>query len=375
MLPERIRIDDTDGLLLELSATGHRVWRVYATDKLNGKRVWKTIGKARSITVSAAVERAKELVGQAELGELPSATPQDTFDTLFHDWVEKHGKVHKRSWEADVALYERHVSGRLGSELATKIDRQRVISALDEVSKAASGAQANACQALISAVFSWALDEARVASHPALRIRKRGAAAPRHRMLSDAEIKAIWYGTERLGADTRTVIRLLMLLGQRRSEIAELELRELNPDAKLLSIRAERRKGWRIGTRKFPHVVPLPPTSGVLLREAIQSARKSHFVFPNRTISNDGPMSPDNVTSKFAVLVRGLKIEDVRLHDLRHTAKTVMVRNGVPRFVADCVQDHKGVGNAGDIYDEHDYLKEKREALGVLEAVILKIVS
>lgn len=44
------------------------------------------------------------------------------------------------------------------------------------------------------------------------------------------------------------------------------------------------------------------------------------------------------------------------------------------RFVADCVQDHKGVGNAGDIYDEHDYLKEKKEAIEVLEAAVLKIV-
>ncbi len=355
--------------------TGHRVWRVYATDKVTGKRVWKTIGKARNITVSAAVEQAKTLVGQAELGELHSATPQETFETLFRDWIDKHGKVHKRSWEADVALYERHVGGRLGSELAAKIDRQRVISALDEVSEAASGAQANACQALISAVFSWAVDEGRVASHPALRVRKRGAAAPRHRMLTNAEVKAIWHGTEQLGADTRTVIRLLMLLGQRRSEIAGLELRELNFDSELINIHAARRKGWRIGTKKVPHVVPLPPASAALLREAIHSARKSRFVFPNRTISNDSQMSADNVTSKFAALVRRLEIEDVRLHDLRHTAKTLMVRNGVPRFVADCVQDHKGLGNAGDIYDEHDYLKEKREALDVLEAAMMKIVS
>ena len=43
--------------------------------------------------------------------------------------------------------------------------------------------------------------------------------------------------------------------------------------------------------------------------------------------------------------------------------------------MADCVQDHKGLGNAGDIYDEHDYLKEKREALDVLEAAMMKIVS
>jgi integrase len=375
MLPDRIRIDDTDGLLLELSPTGHRVWRVYATNKTTGRRAWKTIGKARNITVSAAVERAKEFVGQAELGELPATAQPDNFETLFRDWVEKYGKVHKRSWPADVALFERHVASRLGSEAAAKIDRQRVISVLDDVSKAASGPQANACQSLISAVFSWAVDEGRLASHPAMRIRKRGAAAPRHRMLTNPEIKAIWQGTVKLGADTRTVVRLLMLLGQRRSEVAEMELRELDLDAGNLTIRAGRRKGWRIGTKKIPHVVPLPRASATLLREAVENARKSQFVFPNRTISNDRPMSADNVTSKFAALVRQLKIEDVRLHDLRHTAKTLMVRNGVSRFVADCVQDHKGVGNAGDIYDEHDYLNEKREALDVLETAMMKIVS
>ncbi len=97
LLPDRIRIDDTDGLLLEISPTGHRVWRVYATVASTRKRAWKTIGKARNIPVSAAVERAKDFVGQAELGDLPGSAPVDTFETLFRDWVEKHGKVPVRS--------------------------------------------------------------------------------------------------------------------------------------------------------------------------------------------------------------------------------------------------------------------------------------
>src|SRR5262245_14244280 len=98
---ERIRIEDTDGPVLELSRTGHKIWRCYASDAA-GKKCWKTIGTARSITVGRASDEAKAFVEATKLG---ANTPGETYEQLVRDWIEQHGKVFKKSWDEDEALY------------------------------------------------------------------------------------------------------------------------------------------------------------------------------------------------------------------------------------------------------------------------------
>ena len=166
-----------------------------------------------------------------------------------------------------------------------------------------------------------------------------------------------------------------MLLGLRRAEIVEMEHGELDAKKPLFAMRGERRKKWRIGSKPVPHVLPLTPLARKLLDEAVSLARNSRFVFPNRTFAKDAPMSADNLTSAFARLMRVLGIEDARLHDLRGAVKTMMVDAGIPRDYADAVQDHSGMGNAGDIYDRSDYLPHKRDALERWERELMRIVG
>ena len=376
---ERIRIENTDGLVLELTPTGHKAWRCYASDA-TGKKVWKTIGPARSVSLGRAVDAAKAFVEATKLG---TNTPGETYDQLVRDWIERHGKVFKKSWEEDEALYQRHIYKRLGATPLAAIDTRLVVSVTTDIATAATPSQARAAHALISSSLTWAVKAGRKDSNPAKGAPRAAPTVHRDRMFSDAELRAIWSGTARLngrsraegrGAPLEIATKLLLLLGSRRSEIVEMEKAELNLSEKLLVIRAERRKGWRIGKKKVPHVVPLPPVALDLVKQALALSGNSRFVFPHRTKS-DAPMSADNLTTMFGAMLAAVGVKDGRLHDLRHVAKTLMVRNGVSRFDADAAQDHRGVGNAGDIYDAYDYLKEKRRALEVLEAAVLRIVS
>lgn len=51
-----------------------------------------------------------------------------------------------------------------------------------------------------------------------------------------------------------------------------------------------------------------------------------------------------------------------KLHDLRRTAATMMAKHGVSRFTLARLLNHAGTAVIG-IYDPHEYLTEKRQAL------------
>jgi integrase len=62
------------------------------------------------------------------------------------------------------------------------------------------------------------------------------------------------------------------------------------------------------------------------------------------------------------------------LHDLRRTAKTLMVRAGVRPDISERVLGHAIAGVEGT-YDRHSYADEKREALEMLAAMIERILK
>lgn len=371
---ERIRVDDTDGLFLELTPTGAKVWRAYAQIGRGEKRkrAWMTIGPARSISLGRAIELAGEHVGAAAD---PKAAPSETFDALFRDHLAKFRKIYRRSWERDEELYERHIAKVIGHKAINQLDTRGIVAALDTIEQLSTHSQARAAHALISATFKWGMQVGRCETNPARGIPQRKVLEHRSRKLTHEEIRAIWHGSERLGRVQQIVVQLLLLLGARRSEVVEMKRSELTAKAGYFSMDGRRRKKWRIGKKPIPHVLPLPSLAQALIQEALSLARDSDFVFPSRTLANDGPMSADNLTSAFARLMRVLKIKDARLHDLRSAAKTLMVDAGVPREHADAVQDHSGLGNAGDIYDRSEYLPHKKAALETLEREVLRIVE
>ena len=73
----------------------------------------------------------------------------------------------------------------------------------------------------------------------------------------------------------------------------------------------------------------------------------------------------------------GAKVEpkpNWALHDLRRTAKTLMVRAGVRPDISERVLGHVIAGVEGT-YDRHSYAEEKRDALEKLAAMIERILN
>jgi integrase len=350
------------GLILECAPNGSRTW--YARYQIghgrSGRKLryhrlgsfdqgmsdYLTFGQARDR--SAALHTDAKRDGKDPFAEARGLGKGSTFDSLFALWLERHAKMQKRSWPQDESRYRLHIKERLGPFVASEIKRRDIIEALNEISEQVSGVTANRCQAVISAVLRWALDEDLIEHSPAHGIRKRGQETQRERVMTEQEMRAFWSNLTNSQLDR--AIKLLLLLGQRRTETAAAKLVELQADA------------WHIPgeTTKnaLPHIVPLTE----LARSLFGSGFDFHPTKPSHRVRD---------------IVQALGFEDFRLHDLRHCAATGMAALGVPRDVRERVQNQitGRRQSIGARYDQHEYLDEKRRALLLWERRLLEIVE
>ena len=133
--------------------------------------------------------------------------------------AKSHAKLKKKSWEADIGLYERHIATRLGSHELGALKRRNVIDVLDNIATEVSGVQANRCQTLVSSVLNWALDEDLLEANPPHGVRQRGHETPRERVMTEAELRAFWNALT--GSPLDNSLRLLLCLANGGMRLAE----------------------------------------------------------------------------------------------------------------------------------------------------------
>ncbi len=187
---------------------------------------------------------------------------------------------------------------------------------------------------------------------------------PRDRVLTDDELRAIWRAA---GSGTfGSVIKLLILTGQRKSEIAQLQTSWLNEDE--IVFPKEATKNAR------EHTLPLGSLSKSILASHSKSPAK--FIFNARgTIG-----SPFNGFSKSKLTLDkrlGPHFAPWTLHDLRRTFATTMARLGVRLEVTEKLLNHVSgsLGGIVGIYQRHDFKDEMRHAIERYEKWLDELVN
>jgi integrase len=232
----------------------------------------------------------------------------------------------------------------------------------------------NRARAALSACYAWAIGQGLVDANPVVGTSRVGVERERERVLTSGEIAAIWphLGEE----DHARIVKLLLLTGQRRGEVAGMTWGELNQDRELWSLPAARTKN------ALPHDVPLSTQSRSVLR-AVPVRADRDLLFGEGT----GPFSGWSQSKKRldrriararaeTRLGRRLKPDEQpgsgdflppwTLHDLRRTAVTGMNELGIQPHIVEAVVNHvSGRAKAGvaGIYNRATYATEKRTAL------------
>ena len=171
----------------------------------------------------------------------------------------------KKTWKDDVAKIRRYLLPPWGEIPLRSITRVHVHELLDKLSAQGMTVGVNRVQALISRLFTLALDRSLVDAHPAARMMKRFQERPSDRVLSDDELRALWKGLDAHSGRASDAIRLRLLLGQRGQEVVGMKWNEIDFVAKTWDMPGGRTKNRR------PHCVPLPPTALALLKRRRQA--------------------------------------------------------------------------------------------------------
>ena len=191
-------------------------------------------------------------------------------------------------------------------------------------------------------------------------IRKEQA---RERVLADAELRAIWHAVAP-ETDYGAIVRLLVLLGQRRDEVAGIRRSELDLDRALWRLPGERTKNGRA------HDVPLPAQA-----VAILASREPR---PDRDLVFGGRKGPFSGWSQAKRrLDAALALPAWTLHDVRRTVVTGMVEVGIAPHVVEAVVNHISGHKSGvaGVYNRASYATEKRAALQRWADHVKRIVS
>lgn len=150
----------TRGLAIGVSHTGARSFLVYR--KVQGKPERITLGRYPDLTIEQARGKAASINSAIAYGENPAdkrrvARKEMTFGQLFAEYIERHAKPNKRSWERDADQYQRYLSDHLGRKKLPTIARTDIASIHSRVGKE-HGTAANRALALVSSVFGRATE-------------------------------------------------------------------------------------------------------------------------------------------------------------------------------------------------------------------------
>ncbi len=349
------------GLRLRVG-TGGKTWivRRRAGDKIINRK----IGTYPAMGLASARDAALAIIGALERDGSTAAVDR-TFGEAAEAWLAKKRADSRgnRSVELQAKRLENHVLKHWRDRKLVAIKRADV---RDLVGAIDGDVLPNRVLTVIRTVFRFALSRDWIEASPAEGIEKPKAEAERDRWLAMTELAPVWRAAGLAGYPFGPLVKLLLLTGQRRSEVAAMRWEQLDLDAGTWLLEAGDTKGAR------QHLVPLSAPALAILAEL---PRLGPYV-----LSTDGETHFQGYAKGKAALDRyiaagGADLAAWRLHDLRRTAATHMVRLGVSEEIVGRVLNHAPRGVTARVYALHSYLPEKRSALDRWGAEIMRAVT
>ena len=365
------------GLMVRVHPTGTKSFRLRY--QINGHRRWYVIGEFPCIGVGVARKEARRLQGLIATGKDPAANRQEarrvrrslrdalTVAELVERYLEVYARPQKRSAAEDERHLRKEVVARFGNLPASEFAKSHVIQILDEARARGVSGGLNTLLAIIRRMTNWAAQMDLVPVSAASGIPRPAPVRARDRVLTTDELRRYWSGLTDAPIDhrTRLALRIQALTALRIGEVAGARKIEVQLSERKFVIPGARMKAKR------PHTVPLTEPVIELFREAIDvSPADSIFVFPSDRTGE--AIRSDSVVRA----IRNLQpyfgfAEKFTTHDVRRTAATRLVENGVPPHVVDRVLAHVPSSVLDKHYAHHSYGPEKLAALDHWAAIVL----
>jgi len=374
---------DGGGLTFTLSAAGTAAWVLRYRHGGKGREL--TLGQYPDVSLKLARQRASDARADVQGGadvarerqrEKTESAAAKSFKQLAADYMAK----------ATLAPSTRkqrtqHVNGvicpKLGSLAARDVTTADVVRLIESVGRTKTGNVAELVLTALSEIFKHGLARHAVIVNPCAGVSVAaicGKTEPRRQRLklTETELRAVLPALPTIGTENALAARLLLLTCTRIGELAKAEWAHVDFD------RAE----WFVPDANSKmgkgFAVPLTPAALASFKALQPLACGSRFVLParqtRRTRNHGGGEVPFEQRALNAMLHKlcdalGDKVRRFTPHDLRSTARSHLAALGVNVIVAERCLNHSLGGLVG-VYDQHDYMTERRAALEKWASVV-----
>lgn len=391
------KLHDGEGLFLRVRPSGAKSWLFSFSLPNDSTLIRMTLGSVKNISLKEARAKLPELHGQVSQGIDPrharaakqaENTSTITMQKLFSDWIEfvkLAGEITPTWIKRHEDRWRLHLRKKLGNLFAKDVTRAHLASALDTMARKGIKEETRKALTTLNLMLDYGLTRNSIESNPARMLKPKDFTASanrsRDRVLNLPELRMLWQTLDRtiylkttkeykpaMNPVITTAIKLLILTGARRTEVAAMRWNEVNLENGVWILPAHRTKNRQI------HSIYLSKIAIHLINDLKKLTGQSEFVFEN----GKGHIHPDSLTSSINRLIKipndpkkmkrssTAPLSDMKpfsVHDIRKSAATAWGEylKAKPHVIEQML-NHQPLNKLVAIYQRATYAEEQKAA-------------
>jgi integrase len=308
-----------------------QLWITYYDE--NGKRF-----RESAHTTDPQIAASFRTVRLAQVAER-RLVPTKQFDSItvseiLDFWWERHARHRNSGFEYLIPRLDKFRSMK-----ARKLTPEIIQNFLDDLLKTLSPASVNHYRTIFNSAFNFAVKWKKYDDNPVTPIPQVPEREPRDRFVTIAELAAIVSQCrEENDLELQGFVILAACTGMRRGEIMPRKWSEVRVDDEYPYIYVARTKNKR------PKRLPLPSLAILALRR-LPSYRTHEYLFPAKAnVKYKGDFKKPHawdLGKRFRRVCAKAGVADLRIHDLRHFATTMLFIEGVPDAIIRKMTGHR----------------------------------
>jgi excisionase family DNA binding protein len=334
-------------IILRKTTEGRDRWSIDYRDR--GKRIREVVKDAQ--TRGEALVALQSRVAESFNGRFNPVrrTEPMRFSRLAEIYLEDYAKTNKKSWICDSYALKAHLVPYFGGSRLEEITPLMIEQYRNERLRSVRKSSTNRETALLKVMFNLAITWGFASENPVLKIKQYSEKGNvKERVLSEEEETRLLAAA---APHLRPIILMLLNTGARRNEILTLKWNAV--DLKQRTIRLTRLKGGQ------NPVVPLNERAFEVLT-ALRAKATSDYVF---TGPKGEPLA--TIRTAFTNACRRAEVDGLRLHDLRHTFASRLVKAHVDIITVQSLLGHVSVTTTQRYTHTHE--DQRRAAVAALE--------
>ncbi|MDV2874813.1 integrase domain-containing protein [Phytobacter diazotrophicus] len=362
-------LHDGDGLFLLVKTSGKKLWRFRYQRPTSGSRTNLSLGSYPALTLASARQIRDQYLTTLAQGidpqqqqEQASEQRQIELDSIFSTVAANWFQIKSRSVTEDYAKdiwrsLDKDVFPAIGTTPVQEIKARTIVEALEPIKARGALETVRRLVQRVNEIMIYAVNTGLIDTNPASGVGMAFEKPKKQNMptLRPEELPRLMrsLAMSNLSVPTRCLIEWQLLTLVRPSEASDAKWSEIDLDAKLWIIPAERMKAKR------EHIVPLSPQALEILDVMKPISAHREHVFPSR----NNPKQPMNSQTANAALKRIGYTGKLVAHGLRSIASTTMNEAGLNADVIEAALAHSDKNEVRRAYNRSIYLEKRVELM------------